>query len=963
MQSSNHLQSNTHNARIGLSMPGKTTLLLLGLLLFTHVAANATGIPYSQILERYKKANQLFNLSNPTDKTDSMALLLFGQLIVQLEKAQIADTILFQSFLKKGVLLDVKKNYPEAKESYLRALGVKKLNKYWSDSLIYAVSIYVGSVYYHLNHFDSAHYYLSHAERLCERFPAVPEKERLFNVLGALYYENGNYTMSSNYFAKALEIVREQRKTDQVSALHFENNMAVSFFRLGQYQKSLTIYKKLIRQGIFTNHLYANMGKAYMGMKDHTAALACFRKVDLQEVPGVLNEMAATQLQLNNPDSAGYYLNCFSRLFLRDSTKQSSVDAGINQLVRGRLLNGQHQYGHALNAFQKAITIFSGSFNNIDIYSNPSRFTGTFTSYKLFEALLAKAATFRQWYQKQGNSAHLQASFSAYEATISLLRYIEKCYDTEDARLFLKKNSNEAFRNAFEVCLDLHRLHANKNFLEKAFLIAEQHKASVMVSQLTENNFKKMRGIDPLLLTQERHLKYNIARLNIKIDQLHDRAALEALVKEKMHFEIALSQLQNKIEQNTSYYRLKYDDSFPNVHQLQQDLHADQALISLYTTASRLYAFVITPSTFLYTTIDSLPALQQKVEAWLTTMRTATAGRRFNISTGQQIFKQLIQPIQLLAQRKAEWLVVPDDIFHFLPFESLPSPDGTPLLESTAISYQFSSRFIRAANPSIGKRSNYHVLSFAPFAGSSVPVAMGDSERMHRLPASLQEIAGLRGTQYIDTGATRQQFLDHLNQYPVIHLVTHAVAGSNNVQRPFLAFFPHSGIPEEDRLYADELYGLNMDATELVILSACETGNGKLISSEGVMSLSRGFAYAGCAGTVNSLWKADDMASAFILQRFHTYLQRGFSKSKALQRAKLDYIHSNTLNKSPGYWANLVLSGSTAPIIVDKPWPAWIMLAGSIGIAILLLLGWCYYYSPLNSRIFHSSPEMPSTFS
>jgi CHAT domain-containing protein len=126
-----------------------------------------------------------------------------------------------------------------------------------------------------------------------------------------------------------------------------------------------------------------------------------------------------------------------------------------------------------------------------------------------------------------------------------------------------------------------------------------------------------------------------------------------------------------------------------------------------------------------------------------------------------------------------------------------------------------------------------------------------------------------------------------------------------------------------------------MDATRLIIVSACETGNGQLVNSEGVLSLTRGFAYAGCPSIVNSLWKADDAATSAILQRFHIYLQKGYTKSKALRQAKLDYLHSNALYKSPGYWAHLVLIGDTSPVVQSRSVYWWWGLAMAIALALL----------------------------
>jgi CHAT domain-containing protein len=169
-----------------------------------------------------------------------------------------------------------------------------------------------------------------------------------------------------------------------------------------------------------------------------------------------------------------------------------------------------------------------------------------------------------------------------------------------------------------------------------------------------------------------------------------------------------------------------------------------------------------------------------------------------------------------------------------------------------------------------------------------------------------------------------------------VHLATHAIADTGNSAASFIAFYPTTQQPAQDALYLEELYGLNMENTRLMIISACETGNGHLVNSEGVLSITRGFAYAGCASMVNSLWKADDEATAAILHQFHIYLQKGYTKSKALRQAKLHYLHSNAVNKSPGYWAHLLLTGDTQPLVKAPATYKW-WLAGGVMVTALLV--------------------------
>jgi CHAT domain-containing protein len=123
-------------------------------------------------------------------------------------------------------------------------------------------------------------------------------------------------------------------------------------------------------------------------------------------------------------------------------------------------------------------------------------------------------------------------------------------------------------------------------------------------------------------------------------------------------------------------------------------------------------------------------------------------------------------------------------------------------------------------------------------------------------------------------------------------------------------------------------------------LSASETGTGKLVKGEGLMSLSRAFAYAGCPNIITSLWKAEDKTTAFITRRLHHYLEKGFPKDKALQQAKLDMLRSDDTDpryKTPNYWAHLVFIGNYEPLQRRNNW-WWIAL--TIIVAAIIYRSW-----------------------
>ncbi|HXB90738.1 MAG TPA: CHAT domain-containing tetratricopeptide repeat protein, partial [Puia sp.] len=734
---------------------------------------------------------------------------------------------------------------------------------------------------------------------------------------------------------------------DEVSTVSIQTNIATSYYHLGLFARSLSIYNKILHYGLFTDPIYLNMGMAYTSLDKYEDALACFRKVNAKKMPGVLNEMAYAQMQLHRPDSSARLLDQWWKQYTLDGA--NDLDKGTNDLYRAGLLATQQQYLPALNSLQKAIILFSRNFNTEDIFSNPSNFTGTFASYRLYDALYQKAVLFSNLYRSQPREEYITASYAAYQAAISILRYIEKNYETDDAKIFLKKKNAEVYQGALSVCMELYRLHPGDHYLEQAFIISEKNKASVIMANLQQSQFQRAAEG---LLQKERNIKYNIARLNVKIEAAAGSQQEAAMAKEKSAYEIQLSQLQKEWEKNDRYYQAKYADTMPSVKELQQHLDDHQQLISFYVTPAAVHIFLLTRSSFAYTRVDSVSALQEEVGGWLEALKTTESGRKFKgYDIGDRLYDRLIKPIQAAMPAREEWILVPDGFLWFLPFESLPAGekdgnqaggsngegvrgDGKTLLETTIISYRFSSRMLVVPASPVDDVPATGILSFAPFASGGGRFDGPDSVRFGSLPASGEEIAGLTGPQYMDSAATRDRFLKEIGQYPIIHLATHAVSSPTTASASFVAFFPRRRSLIDDCLFLEELYGLDMHTARLVVISACETGQGQLVNSEGVISLARAFAYAGCESTISSLWKADDRSTSLILQKFYRYLQMGYTRSKALQQAKLDYLAGDAVNKNPAYWSHLILIGNTEQLYKKKYPLKWSIVIICLGLVV-----------------------------
>jgi CHAT domain-containing protein len=146
-----------------------------------------------------------------------------------------------------------------------------------------------------------------------------------------------------------------------------------------------------------------------------------------------------------------------------------------------------------------------------------------------------------------------------------------------------------------------------------------------------------------------------------------------------------------------------------------------------------------------------------------------------------------------------------------------------------------------------------------------------------------------------------------LADFRVIHLAAHGVSDEMDPDRTALVFA--AGSESEDGLWqAREIRRTRLNA-DVVVLSACETGTGRLQGQEGVMNLARAFLTAGAKSVVASLWDVDDRSTATLMESFYEHLKNGSSVTEALREAQLDFIKTYGDKAKPNLWAGFEVIG------------------------------------------------------
>ncbi|MGK0389142.1 MAG: CHAT domain-containing protein/Tfp pilus assembly protein PilF [Maribacter sp.] len=325
----------------------------------------------------------------------------------------------------------------------------------------------------------------------------------------------------------------------------------------------------------------------------------------------------------------------------------------------------------------------------------------------------------------------------------------------------------------------------------------------------------------------------------------------------------------------------------------------DAIAIEFFGNTEQLIAAIISSSDIQYHIYKKGEKRKANISKWIKNIST----QKSNISKSDiqslntlsfSIYQDIIQPLNIPGNKSL--IIIPDGILQFIPFEALITENSTNtdfssaayFIQKNSISYAYSaSVHLELSNKRIIGNENILIIAPQSFEG----LADLSAEEANTIKGLFPESQIL-----INEDATSKTFLKDAAEYDIIHLSTHASGGSKEFPQPWIAF-------KDRKLNLSELYNLQLN-TQLVTLSACETAKGEMIEGEGVMSLARGFSFAGVPQVITSLWEVNENSTSEMMQTFYSQIKNGKEPSTALHQTKLDYIQNHSLAEaSPYHWA------------------------------------------------------------
>jgi CHAT domain-containing protein len=339
--------------------------------------------------------------------------------------------------------------------------------------------------------------------------------------------------------------------------------------------------------------------------------------------------------------------------------------------------------------------------------------------------------------------------------------------------------------------------------------------------------------------------------------------------------------------------------------------------------------------------------------------------RRF-FENGYALYSDFLDPVsQFIGNKKL--ILAPDEVLASFPFEALVTrkPDDKTLfnnapwlIQEHSVSYLYNAALLPSVNDK--DQSFSELAAFAPdYHGTAamhdsvlLDIRQGLNSKLRPIPGAMEEVNQIirlfKGQKFTGSDASIGHFEEQLHGDKILHLAMHSLISGRDPMESKLVFSP-GATDSSGVLEAHQIYNFQINSP-LIALSSCNSGAGKSLAGEGIMSLSRAFTFAGAKSTLMTLWAVNDKAASRLVSSFYMNLKEGFAKDEALSKAKRDFLkNASPLSAHPYYWANYVISGNQTPLI-EKASVLSVRTIVLLGMGILLLMVLLYVRASSKKR-------------
>jgi CHAT domain-containing protein/tetratricopeptide (TPR) repeat protein/lipid-A-disaccharide synthase-like uncharacterized protein len=800
-----------------------------------------------------------------------------------------------------------------------------------STDILANIHLFIGYFHYYVEELEES---MAESERALELFERNKENNlydisALYNNLGVLYSNFGDVDKAEDYIKKAIALRTsfEQSGKPYDKDNHLTNylNLASLYYSSSRYDEYLTYLNKLQDElnelgedasALIQYKLNKQFLKYYIRKgKDLKKARAYIDLcLDLEtQFPADGFDRVGTK-QLTGEYYEKYGDTVLAEQYFLKGTEEFISWAGKNVHLTHEFIINLTEFYIRVGQFGKAKEWSSRNLDTFYAYKGKNISQMNLPSLQIYAALLG-TETCLHYFDKNGDPAirgqkidqfgeKYMETLRAYASRVEKIKSLDAYLDFETVLTAMILRKQQDFKNddlAFFQAMELLEL-------KQALPILKNRK---------DINLMKIGGVP--VSTQQ-----SLKQINIQLEktraQYHPNNPPE--VNNRLALKLGvLGQQKDSIKQQIQEQLSSKDISFQDPldtrvkrDELSKWVGPNECLLQFFNDRKELFVLAYTKDQKMFYMEDK-PDLYSNLEKLRSLLIAPENFIPEDFDTlASNLYGDLIEPLSAIIGDK-NLVIMPTGTFNYIPFEVLRSKSGKYLIEEKAIRYVYSVN--NSYNTS--KKAKGNPIAFAPDFSSEREFGYAVRSGYEALEGAKKELQSISNyvnfSTYTQTDANKQAFLKAASESSIIHLATHAVVDESRPLRSYVVFDGADSLENDQRhLYAYELYQMNLNA-DLAVLSACNTGMGKISTFDGVISLAKAFENAGVHSTVMSLWPAQDESTAQIMASFYKYLAEGKTKSNALRLAKIDYLNSSSgVRKGPFFWASFIVQGDNSPI-------------------------------------------------
>lgn len=735
---------------------------------------------------------------------------------------------------------------------------------------------------------------IRHYEKAWKRFQEKqPEDydiiEYCLKPLGNLYTITGNFSNAENTIVSYLALAKKQNNTTQLIAGII--NLSVVYHNTGKHNTAIELIREgLNAKGISPQQKTAlenNLATNLMALEKYEEAQRALGE-NLQDTYDLIKVRNAAQLAVRNND----YENAL--ILLENAEKQLfennllARDIARFYVEKANVYSLKKETEKAIENYHKALRFLIPNAKSSGIPDQELLY-GENTFLAIFDGLASL--------QKDKLE-----SLRYYDLSFYVSGLLQEQYTAQEVKIIHQAAMKRRAEACIEILFDNYQKTKERNSLTRAFGYAEKSKAAVLRDMISQRSLLESYPDDTLLQKKEQLSAIQEQKINMLIREQLKTAnpeKLQAINDTLGTLSLALKDLQSAIAQ-------KYPNAISktiSLDTLQSKVEEDNALlVSYFFGKEGLFRFEISDKAVSFHKKAVDENLSKSITRFINYFENSLAINNDIAGFKEQalsLYKTLLP--ETLPKNK-NLILIPDGLLHFIPFEALliePSQSTSfasmPfLVKQNSVSYNTSATLYHDAKTPDTENSVLGV--FPVFEDSSQPLTYSLDEA--------ENLSSLINTRLLmHQEASKENFIAFAQANSVLHLSTHAHSGNFTIPAA-MEFY-------DDVMLIHELYSLNLNP-KLVVLSACETGIGKIQTGEGAMSLARGFQYAGAQNLLFSLWKVNDRSTSQLMTSFYEHYSTKNSAFRANRHSKLEYLGNPDISnakKSPYYWSGFVYYG------------------------------------------------------